>query len=71
MGNLQKKFVVTPKEPYKDEKTVTMTIRIDKQLQSAFDELSNRSNRSRNELIGMAMQYALENLEFLDDKKNN
>lgn len=54
------KFVVVPKE----EKAVTMTIRIDKALQEAYNELSNKTNRSRNELIGMALQYALNNMEI-------
>lgn len=54
------KFVVVPKE----EKAVTMTIRIDKTLQEAYNELSAKTNRSRNELIGMALQYALDNMEI-------
>ncbi len=54
------KFVVVPKE----DKAVTMTIRIDKALQEAYNELSNKTNRSRNELIGMALQYALDNMEI-------
>jgi predicted transcriptional regulator len=54
------KFVVVPKE----DKAVTMTIRIDKALQEAYNELSIKTNRSRNELIGMALQYALDNMEI-------
>lgn len=54
------KFVVVPKE----DKAVTMTIRIDKALQEAYNELSAKTNRSRNELIGMALQYALDNMEI-------
>ena len=59
------KFVVTPKE----EKTVTMTIRIDRDLQEAYNELSAKTNRSRNELIGMALRYALDNMELKDGKR--
>ena len=54
------KFVVVPKE----DKAVTMTIRIDRALQEAYNELSAKTNRSRNELIGMALQYALDNMEI-------
>ena len=54
------KFVVTPKE----DKAVTMTIRIDRTLQEKYNELSEKTNRSRNELIGMALQYALDNMEI-------
>lgn len=56
------KFVVVPKE----DKAVTMTIRIDKTLQEKYNELSAKTNRSRNELIGMALQYALDNMEIKD-----
>ena len=56
------KFVVVPKE----DKAVTMTIRIDRTLQEAYNELSAKTNRSRNELIGMALQYALDNMEIKD-----
>lgn len=49
------KFIVVPKE----YKAVTMTIRIDRTLQEKYNELAAKTNRSRNELIGMALQYAL------------
>ena len=51
------KFIVTPK-------TVTMTIRIDRVLQERYNQLSAQTNRSRNELIGMALQYALDHMEL-------
>lgn len=56
------KFVITPKE----DKAVTMTIRIDRTLQEKYNELSARTNRSRNELISMALQFALEHMELRD-----
>lgn len=56
------KFVITPKE----DKTITMTIRIDRALQEKYSELADKTNRSRNELIGMALQYALDNMELKD-----
>ena len=57
------KFIVTPRE----DKTVTMTIRIDRTLQERYNDLSTRTNRSRNELIGMALQCALDHMELRDD----
>ncbi len=54
------KFIITPKE----DKTVTMTIRIDRTLQERYNELSAKTNRSRNELICMALQYALDHMEL-------
>lgn len=54
------KFVIEAKE----DKAVTMTIRIDRVLQERYNVLSAQTNRSRNELIGMALQYALDNMEI-------
>lgn len=58
------KFVITPKE----DKTITMTIRIDRTLQEKYNRLAAETNRSRNELIGMALQYALDNMELKENK---
>lgn len=58
------KFIVTPKE----DQSVTMTIRIDRTLQEKYNDLSSRTNRSRNELISMALRYALENMELKVEK---
>lgn len=57
---MDNKFIITPKE----DTTVTMTIRIDRGLQEKYNELSAKTNHSRNELIGMALQYALDNMEI-------
>lgn len=58
------KFIVTPKE----DRSVTMTIRIDRSLQEKYNDLSTRTNRSRNELISMALRYALENMEVKEER---
>lgn len=57
------RFVVTPKE----DKAVTMTIRIDRALQEEYNALSAKTNRSRNELISMALRYALDNMIIKDE----
>ncbi|MGM9602310.1 MAG: CopG family transcriptional regulator [Faecousia sp.] len=54
------KFVITPKE----DKAVTMTIRIERTLQEEYNRLAAKTNRSRNELINMALQYALDHMEL-------
>lgn len=61
---MNEKFVVKPKK----DRTVTITVRIDGKLADRLDELSSKSNRSRNELINLSLQYALENLEFIDEE---
>ncbi|MFK7693055.1 ribbon-helix-helix protein, CopG family [Paenibacillus sp. HJGM_3] len=55
-------FIITPRE----DKTVTMTIRIEKHVQEKLDELARKSNRSRNEIVNMALEYALKNARFID-----
>ena len=62
------KFVVKQKkQDKKEEKTVVMTLRIEKELQEEFDRLAAKSDRSRNEVMRMALRYALEHLEFIPD----
>ena len=60
---IMEKFIVTPKE----DKSVTMTIRIDRALQEEYNDLAAKTNRSRNELISMALQYALDHMELKDE----
>ena len=54
------KFIVTSKE----DRTVTMTIRVDRDLQEQYTKLADKTKRSRNELINMALQFALDNMEL-------
>lgn len=61
MGN---KFVVRSK---KSDSYVITSLRIEKGLLDAFDELAGKSDYSRNELMCMALRFALENLEFIPD----
>lgn len=69
---MDKKFIVRLKPPNKKEnKTITMTIRIDRELQKKYDDLAEKSHRSRNELISMALCYALDNLEFIPDEEES
>lgn len=37
---------------------IMFTIRVDKSLVDFYDDLARKTNRSRNELIGMALEYA-------------
>ena len=37
---------------------VTLTIRVDKSIVDFYDDLAGKTNRSRNELIGLALDYA-------------
>lgn len=65
MGN---KFIVRSK---KSDNYVITSLRIEKGLLGAFDELAGKSDYSRNELMCMALRYALDNLEFIPDEKQD
>ena len=54
------KFIITKKE----DNSVIMTIRMEKELQDSYTELANKTGHSRNELMCMALRYALENMEL-------
>ncbi len=60
MENKQKKFVITPKV----ERSVTLTIRLETELNNYIEEIARKSGRSRNELINKALKFAFDNLEF-------
>lgn len=55
-----KKFIITPKV----DKSVTLTIRIETELNNYIEDLAKKSGRSRNELINKALKYAFDNVEF-------
>lgn len=63
---LAKDFIVTPK----DAESVNMSIRIEKRIQKGFDRLARESGRSRNELINLALSYALEHAKLLLDDED-
>ena len=64
MDKTDNKLIIGPK----DDKYVTMTIRTEKKIQEEYNKLSARTNRSRNELISMALKYALDNM-VVDDEE--
>lgn len=64
MDKTDNKLIIRPK----DDNYVTMTIRTEKKIQEEYNKLSARTNRSRNELISMALKYALDNMIIDDDE---
>ncbi len=60
------KFVVTPKI----ERSVTLTIRLETELNNYIEEIARKSGRSRNELINKALKFAFDNLEFENTDEN-
>lgn len=64
---MNENFVIKPK----NTRSVTMTIRMDSETSDKLGELAIKSNRSCNELINMSLHYAFENLEFVEEDKEN
>lgn len=65
---MNKEFIVRAKNlDTKEEKSVIMTIRLDKDLQAKYDDLATLSGHSRNELMCRALRYALNNLKFISE----
>ena len=60
VNNNPKKFVVT----HKIERSVTLTVRLETELNNYIEEIARKSGRSRNELINKALKFAFDNLEF-------
>ena len=67
MENKTKKFIITPKT----ERSVTLTVRLETELNSYIEEIARKSGRSRNELINKALRFAFDNLEFIDPEESH
>jgi len=60
-------FIVKHKKlETKKETTETITLRIDKDLLWDYDELAYKSDRSRNEVMNMALKYAIDRLTLIE-----
>ncbi len=68
---MSEKFIIRSKNTkYKDDSYLVTTVRLPQTIRDEFEKLAVKSGHSRNELMCMALQYALDNLKFLpEDKK--
>lgn len=48
----------------KKTEPVMFTIRVDKSIVDFYDDLAKKTNRSRNELIGMALDFAKDKIRI-------
>ena len=46
------------------DKSTVISIRINTKIIDKFDKVAEKTDRTRNELIGIALQYALDNMEL-------
>lgn len=63
---MDKKFVVRPRKPAFGKTSVVST-RLPDTVIEELDAISQKTGRSRNELIQMCIDFALENLEIRED----
>ena len=55
------KLVIKPKNPKGEDGYKTFSIRVKDETVAGIDEVASKTGRSRNELIGMFLEYALDN----------
>ena len=65
------KLTITPKYPRGDDGYRTLSIRVKKEIIEDIDEISKKTERSRNELIGTLLEYAINNSEVVVDEEWN
>ncbi len=58
------KLIITKKNLKGEDGYKTFSIRIKEETIQRLDKLSEDTNRSRNELIGILLEYALDNSEI-------
>ncbi len=58
------RIVITPKHPKGEDGYKTFSIRIKDDTVNALDEIASKTGRSRNELISMFLEFAIERCEI-------
>lgn len=65
----EKLYIPTKKGPG-DHINKVLSIRIREELANEIDLIAEKTNRSRNELIGILLEYAVKNIELDADRKS-
>ncbi len=60
---MKEKLVISKKSLRGDDGYKTFSVRIKEETVSNLDDLAKKTNRSRNELINILIDYAIENCE--------
>ncbi len=59
-------LIVKPKRPKGEDGHRVFSVRIPEETVARLDEIATRSGRSRNELIGLFLKYALDHCKISD-----
>lgn len=62
----KQELIIKPKRTKGDDGYKVFSIRIKEEIVTRIDEVSAKTNRSRNELIGTFLNYALDHCVVLD-----
>lgn len=66
---MSKKLTITRRSPLKgDDGYKVFSVRIKESTVDELDKISSETNRSRNELINMMLEFGIENCEITDNK---
>lgn len=60
---MSKKLIINSKPPKGEDGYRTFSVRVKNHVVEEIDNLSAKTGRSRNELIGIMLKFALDNLE--------
>lgn len=60
---MSKKLIIDKRKLKGDDGHKVFSVRLKEETVDMLDELAKRTNRSRNEIIGLLLEYALENCE--------
>lgn len=63
----KEKLIVRPKFPKGEDGHRTFSIRVKEELMERIEAISDETGRSRNELINIFLEYAVENCEVKAD----
>ena len=61
---VNEKLIITPKRPKGDDGYKTFSIRIKEETVAKIEDISSQTGRSRNELIGLFLDYAVDRCEI-------
>ncbi len=64
---MDKKLIITPKK-YRGE-TMVVSSRLTNELVEELDKIAERTGRTRNEIIQMCLEFAVDNLEVREDDR--
>ena len=65
----QENLIIYPKRPKGEDGYKIFSIRIKDELADRLNQISAQTGHSRNELIGMLLEYALEHCTILDKQR--